>query len=85
VVYKTGLSPLGVPGVPLADQLTLSQTVGADYVNHINTGTPGFSDLPTALKHKSKSRHAKKSHTTAIITQKTYKKKFIIPILFSVK
>ena len=33
----------------LADQLTLSQLGGADYAHHINTGTPGFSDLPTAL------------------------------------
>ena len=32
-----------------ADQLTLSQPGGADYAQHINTGTPGFSDLPTAL------------------------------------
>ena len=47
----------GVPGVPgvqwhpqmLADQFTLSQPGGADYAHHINTGTPGFSDLPTAL------------------------------------
>jgi hypothetical protein len=33
----------------LADQLTLSQRGGADYAHHINTGTPGFSDLPMAL------------------------------------
>ena len=33
----------------LADQLTLSQQGGADYTHHIITGTPGFSDLPTAL------------------------------------
>ena len=50
----TGLSSLGVPAVPwhpqiLADQLTLSQPGGADYAHHITTGTPGFSDLPTAL------------------------------------
>ena len=46
----SGLSSLGVPGVPgvpwhpqiLADQLTLSQPQN-------NSGTPGFSDLPTAL------------------------------------
>ena len=43
--------PLGVPGVPfLADQLTLSQPEGADYDRHITTGTPGFSDLPTAMR-----------------------------------
>ena len=39
------------PGAPqiLADQLTLFQPGGTDYA-HLNTiGTPGFSDLPTAL------------------------------------
>ena len=47
---------LGVPGVPLqpqilADQLTLSQPVRADYAHQIpNTCTPGFSDLPTDLR-----------------------------------
>ena len=41
---------LSSPGVPiLADQLTLSQPGRADYTHHITTGTPGFSDLPTAL------------------------------------
>ena len=49
-----GLSSLGVPGVPwhtqiLADQLTLFQPGGTDYANLITTGTPGFSDLLTAL------------------------------------
>ena len=49
-----GLSSLGVPGVPwhpqiMEDQLTLSQLGGEDYAHHINTGTPGISDLPTAL------------------------------------
>ena len=48
------MSSLGVSGVPwrpqiLADQLTLSQPGRADYAHHITTGTPGFSDLPTAL------------------------------------
>ena len=33
----------------LADQLTLSQPGGTDYAQLITTGTPGFSDLPTAL------------------------------------
>ena len=34
----------------LADQLTLSQPRGADYAHQIVcTGTPGFSDFPTAL------------------------------------
>ena len=49
-----GVSSLGVPGVPwhtqiLADQLTLFQPAGTDYAHLITTGTPGFSDLPTAL------------------------------------
>ena len=49
-----GLSSLGVPGVPwhtqiLADQLTLFQPGGTDYAHLIITGTPWFSDLPTAL------------------------------------
>ena len=49
-----GLLSLGVPGVPwhtqiLADQLTLFQPGGTDYAQLITTGTPGFSDLPTAL------------------------------------
>ena len=47
---------LGVQGVPwntqiLADQLTLFQTGGKYYAHLITTGTPGFSDLPTALTH----------------------------------
>ena len=50
-----GPSSLGVPGVPwhtqiLADQLTLFQPGGTDYAHLITTGTPGFSDLPTALE-----------------------------------
>ena len=40
-------------GQILADQLTLSEPGGADYAHHINTGSPGFSDLPTALSYKS--------------------------------
>ena len=34
----------------LADQLTLFQPVGTDYAHLFTTGTPGFSDLPTALR-----------------------------------
>ena len=50
-----GPSSLGVPGVPwhtqiLADQLTLFQPGGTDCAHLITTGTPGFSDLPTALR-----------------------------------
>ena len=33
----------------LEDQLTLFQPGGTDYAHLINTGTPGFVDLPTAL------------------------------------
>ena len=42
----------GVPWHPqiLADQLTLSQPGGTDYAQQITTGTPGLSDLPTALE-----------------------------------
>ena len=45
---------LGVPGVRwqtqiLADQFTLFQPGGTDYAHLITTGTPRFSDLPTAL------------------------------------
>ena len=36
----------------LADQLTLSQPEETDYAHLITTGTPGFSDLPTALTLK---------------------------------
>ena len=48
------MSSLGVQGESwhtqiLADQLTLSQPGGTNYAHLINTGTPGFSDLPTAL------------------------------------
>ena len=54
-ILITGVSSLGVPGVPwhtqiLADQLTLFQPGGTDYAHLITTGTPGFSDLPAALQ-----------------------------------
>ena len=41
----------GVPWHPqiLVDLLTLSQPGGTNYAHLITTGTPGFSDLPTAL------------------------------------
>ena len=42
------VAPWGAGGA-MADQFTLSQPGEADYAHHINTGTPGFSDLPTAL------------------------------------
>ena len=55
MALEAGLSSLGVPGVPwhtqiLAGQLTLFQPGGTDYAHLITTGTPGFSNLPTALK-----------------------------------
>ena len=45
------MSLLGVPWHPLilADQLILSQPGGTEFAYHIITGTPGFSDTPTAL------------------------------------
>ena len=54
-IANPGLSSLGVPGGPwhtqiLADQLTLFQPGGTDYAHLITTGTPEFSDLPTALR-----------------------------------
>ena len=47
----SGPSSLGVPWhiLILADQLTLFQPGGTDYAYLITTGTPGFSDLATAL------------------------------------
>ena len=55
ITNYSGLLSLGVPGVPwhtqiLADQLTLFQPGGTDYAHLITTGTPGFLDLPTALR-----------------------------------
>ena len=54
MIFNAGLSSLGVPGVPwhtqiFADQLTLFQTGETVYAHLITTGTPRFSDLPTAL------------------------------------
>ena len=47
IVVSTGLSSLGVPGVPfhpqiLADQLILSQPRGADYLHQIILAPPDF-------------------------------------------
>ena len=39
-------------GSAMADQVTLSQPGGGDNAHHITTGTPGFSDLRTALLPK---------------------------------
>ena len=36
----------------LADQLTLFQPGGTDFAHLITSGTPGFLDLPTALKSR---------------------------------
>ena len=58
MVYARGVVPRGAGGdMPwhpqiLADRLTLSQLGGTDYVYLITTGTPGFSNLPTALNTK---------------------------------
>ena len=46
--YYRECRPWGHPQI-LADQLTLSQPGGTDYAHLITTGTPRFSDLPTAL------------------------------------
>ena len=57
-VLRAGVSSLGVPGLPrhtqiLVDQLTLFQPGGTDCAHIITIiGTPGFSDLPTALESK---------------------------------
>ena len=48
-LLNSGVSSMGVHPQILADQLTLSQPGGTDYAHLITTGTPGFSDLPTAL------------------------------------
>ena len=47
-----GLSSLGVHPQILADHLTLSQPGWGSLCPPNNTGTPGFSDLPTALDSK---------------------------------
>ena len=31
------------------DQLTLSESGGTNYANHIKAGTPGFSDFPGTM------------------------------------
>ena len=53
-VVVPGLSSLGVPWHTqiLLDQLTLFQSRGTDYAHLITSGTPGFSDLPTALESR---------------------------------
>ena len=45
----------------LADQLTLFQPWGTDYAHLITTGTPGFSDLPTAVAQGRHLNSCKKS------------------------
>ena len=54
MIPYTGVSSLGVSGVPwqtqiLVDQLTLFQQRGTDYAHLITTGTPGFSDLASKM------------------------------------
>ena len=72
-ILFTGLSSLGVVGVPwhtqiLTDQLTLFQPGGTDYAHLITTGTPGFSDLPTALN----SLYVKRFHKVLPFTKLTF-------------
>ena len=43
----SGLTFLGVPGVPSVNPISIR---GTDYAHLITTGIPGFSDLPTALQ-----------------------------------
>ena len=50
ILTTAGLSSLGVPG--WQDQLTLFPPGGTDYTHLFTAGTPGFSDLPTALHLK---------------------------------
>ena len=52
---KSGVVP-GGSGCAMADQITLCQPGGTDYAHLITTGTPRFSDLPTALPHKTKKK-----------------------------
>ena len=55
MVFITGLyvvpggAGVACHGTPRLGHLTLSQPGGADYTLHITKGTPGSSDLPTAL------------------------------------
>ena len=46
---NTGLSSLGVPGGDFGRSVNPISTRGTDYAHLITTGTPVFSDLPTAL------------------------------------
>ena len=49
-MHYSGVSSLGVLGVPLLPHILADQlTGGTDYAHLITTGTPGFSDLLTAL------------------------------------
>ena len=77
---SSGLSSLGVPGVPwhTADQLTLFQPGGTDYAHLITTGTPRFSDLLTALLNNTKFIYSEKATkcceiSTADLTVTTYR------------
>ena len=47
--HHAGLSSLCVHTQIFTNQLTLFQPGGTDYAHLITTGTPRFSDLPTAL------------------------------------
>ena len=49
-----GAGGTGAGPQSLADHLTLSQSGWTNYAHHITTCPPGFSDLPTALGHRSR-------------------------------
>ena len=76
---SAGVSSLGVPRVPwhpqiFADQLILFQPAGTDYAQLINTGTPGFSDLPAALRRDTDSLVIRE---IAVLCIKAFQKKLI--------
>ena len=57
-----------------ADQLILFQPAGTDYAQLINTGTPGFSDLPAALRRDTDSLVIRE---IAVLCIKAFQKKLI--------
>ena len=70
--HDPGVSSLGAPRVPwrpqiLVDQLTLSQPGQTDYAHLITNGTPGFSDLPTALIVLPNMKSLKKASSGSVV------------------
>ena len=51
-LYDPGLSSLGVHLPDFGRSVNPILTRGSDYAHRNTTGTPGFSDLPTALQLK---------------------------------